>query len=154
MSDIKKTIYSIGHSTHPIEHFLYLLQRYGIEVIADVRRFPSSKSNPQYQLEQLKCELARSGVEYHWLGDALGGFRNGGYLEYMKSESFLKGIEQLTSIAESKRTAIMCAEKLFFRCHRRFIADHLVLLGWRVIHVLDENKSYPHISSNTIIMQL
>lgn len=154
MLDAKKIIYSIGHSTHPIDDFIQLLFAYQIELVADVRRFPSSKKNPQFQLDQLKSKLTLSGIDYRWLGEGLGGFRTGGYPLYMQSEPFLHGIEQLIAIVQTKRTSIMCAEKLFFRCHRRFIADHLTQLGWHVVHILDETHTYPHQSSDPLPLQI
>ncbi len=153
MLEAKKTIYTIGHSTHAIDYFIDVLRIYRIQVIADVRRFPTSKTNPQFQLEPLQRELARVGIAYHWFGQSLGGFRTGGYELYMQSQSFLQGIEQLTAIAQATLTAIMCAEKLFFRCHRRFIADYLASRDWQVIHIFDENRTYPHVHAQTLPLQ-
>ena len=146
----EKIIYSIGHSNHPIDHFISLLQIYKIEVIADVRRFPSSKQHPHFERQNLQSELEKNKIDYFWLGEFLGGYRKGGYQFYMQSEFFSQGITELITLAEKQITAFMCAEKLFFRCHRRFISDHLFQLGWKIIHIVDERTSYPHKPSDTM----
>jgi len=140
----KKIIYSIGHSTHTIDQFLDLLQIYKIKMIADVRRFPTSKKYPHFERQNLQSELEKKKIDYFWLGEYLGGYRKGGYQLYMESELFLKGIHELIATAETQITAFMCAEKLFFRCHRRFISDHLLQLDWQVIHIFDETTTYLH----------
>ena len=146
----EKIIYSIGHSTHPIDHFLDLLKIYKIKAIADVRRFPTSKKYPHFERQNLKNELNKIAIEYFWLGELLGGYRKGGYQLYMQTESFSQGISELISLAEKQLTAFMCAEKLFFCCHRRLISDHLLQLDWNVIHIFDEKRTYPHKPTDTI----
>ena len=115
---------------------------YKIEVIADVRRFPTSKHR-HFKQEVLKETLNRCGIEYNHIIE-LGGYRTGGYRQYMRTEDFEKGLLRLEQLAASRNVAIMCAELLFFRCHRRFIADALTERGHTVIHIIDEQRSYEH----------
>ncbi len=131
------TIYTVGHSNRSLEEFIALLKGYKIGAVADVRRFPYSRLNPQFNRENLERALKAAGIEYVWLGNELGGYRSGGYEEHTKSDEFQKGLERLEFLAYHKRTAIMCAEKLWFRCHRRFIADELARRGWEVLHITD-----------------
>ena len=137
-------IYSIGHSTHPIENFIQLLQGKGIQCLVDVRRFPTSKKHPQFTREKLSESLEQVNIEYMWLGEQLGGFRTGGYEAYMRTEAYKTGIEQLKNFGSKRLTAFMCAELLFFRCHRRFIAENLTQEGWKVFHIMDFGKLYEH----------
>lgn len=149
--DTKKqyVIYSIGHSTHPEEKFIQMLQQHHIQCLIDVRRFPTSKKHPQFTKENLAAGLSRVNVEYVWLGELLGGFRTGGYEAYTKTEGFKSGLEQLKDYGRRKLTAFMCAELLFFRCHRRFIADKLTAEGWKVLHIMDQGKLYEHRGERT-----
>jgi len=121
-----------------------LLRENGVQVVVDVRRFPGSRKNPQFQQENLKAGVQQATIEYLWFGESLGGFRTGGYQKYTESEGFQQGLVALEEIARQKITALLCAEKLFFRCHRRFIAEALVKRGWRVVHILDLGKTYEH----------
>ena len=145
MNDKKENaIWTIGHSTLREEEFIDLLKNFGIKRLIDVRRFPTSKKYPQFKREHLKRSLEEAGIEYVYLGDLLGGYRKGGYPAYIKTDSFKEGLSRLISLARNKRTVIMCAEKLFFRCHRRFIADELVKRGLKVIHIIDKKRVYEH----------
>jgi len=140
-----RLIYSIGHSTRSLDELVELLAAHGIAALADVRRFPRSRKNPQFNRELLEGELPARGIEYRWLGDLLGGYRDGGYQAYLATEEFRRGLAELEGMAAGRRTAFMCAEKLFFRCHRRFIADALVERGWRVLHIIEPGrKPYEH----------
>lgn len=121
-----------------------LLKAYGVSVLVDVRRFPGSKKLPYFNRENLEAALPREGVRYLWLGESLGGFRKGGYREHLKTSEFKAGLGKVAETAAETSTAIMCAEALWFRCHRRFIADRLVRRGFTVLHILDERKTYPH----------
>lgn len=141
---IQKVIYSIGHSNRPMDQFQLLLNRFQIRMIADVRRFPTSNKHPHFERNFLQHALNEQGIEYVWLGDSLGGFRNGGYESYIQTPPFAKGLDCLVALAETKLTAFLCAEKLFFRCHRRFIADRLLIAGWSVIHIVAADCTYPH----------
>lgn len=129
-----------------------MLQSYKIEVIADVRRFPTSKKYPQFERTNLRFQLTQNNMEYIWLGESLGGFRKGGYQLYMQSELFSQGMKQLIQSAEKQTTAFMCAEKLFFRCHRRLIADHLLQLNWKVLHIFDATTAYLHKHTDTMLL--
>ncbi|MBC7080714.1 MAG: DUF488 domain-containing protein [Thermoplasmatales archaeon] len=126
-----KIIFSIGHSNRSKEEFLSLLEKYGIEAIADVRRFPSSKFEI-YKKENIKKILGK--IEYlHF--ENLGGFRHG-YAKWMETEEWRKDYEKLKKIAEIKKVAIMCAEKFPFRCHRRHILRKMEEEGWKVINII------------------
>jgi len=127
-------IFTVGHSNRTVEEFIKILKEAGVEVVVDVRRFPRSKFE-HFNRENLQSILKKNGIEYYYLGEKLGGFRKGGYENYTKTEEFNEGIEELIKIAREKPTAIMCAEKLVFRCHRRFIAKRLEELGFTVMHL-------------------
>ena len=152
------TIWTIGHSTRPIEEFLGLLTGARIQVIADVRSFPGSRKYPQYGKEALAATLATRAIGYHWL-QALGGrrrvspdstntaWRNAsfrGYADYMSSAEFDQGLAQLLSVASEARTAMMCAEAVWWRCHRSMIADALCVRGIEVVHILDAKHRMVH----------
>ncbi len=145
-------IYTIGHSNRSILEFLGLLRRYGIEVLADVRRFPTSKYE-HFGQDVLSEILRESGIEYVWF-ERLGGYRKKildrspniaiksegfrNYADYMMTEEFKAEIRKLVEIAERKRLCVMCAERFFWRCHRRFISDYLTFLGHSVYHIMDD----------------
>ncbi|RJS83243.1 DUF488 domain-containing protein [Methanophagales archaeon] len=135
-------IWTIGTSNRSIGGFLSLLEAYQIKAIVDVRRFPTSK-HKHFKQEHLKASLSQNGIEYHHVTE-LGGYRKGGYKKYMETEEFEKGLLYVEALGAIKRVAIMCAELLFFRCHRRFIADALKLRGHTVIHIIDAKRSYEH----------
>jgi len=152
------TIWTIGHSTRSIDEFLELLQVYRVEGIADVRRFPGSRKHPQFGQQALAATLQTHGIAYEWL-EALGGRRRAlpdspntawrnaafrGYADYMASAGFEQGMKQLLELAAASRTALMCAEAVWWRCHRSLIADALSVRGIEVVHVLDATHSTPH----------
>ena len=132
-------IYSIGHSNREWDVFLGLLKEYGIKVIVDVRRFPTSKKVPHFKRENLEKNLPENGLKYKWMGDVLGGFRKGGYRAYIETEEFQKGLEELIATTREK-TAIMCAEKFPWRCHRRYISMELQKRGIKCIHIIEKGK--------------
>ncbi len=136
-------VYTLGHSTRSWEEFLRVLKAHGIEIIVDVRHFPSSKKFPWFSKEHMEKALEKEGIKYFWL-EKLGGYRKGGYTNYMRTEEFKKGIEELLKIAKKGRTALLCAELLWWRCHRRYIADYLVKLGIKVVHIFDEKRVEKH----------
>ncbi len=138
------TIYTVGHSTRDLNEFIALLKKYGIRQLFDIRRFPTSKKYPHFRRETLQDALPAAGIEYHFLGDELGGYRTGGYEKYMQSDLFLKGIERLLATARDGEACLMCAEMLYFRCHRRFVADYLMSHGIEVRHIVDEKRIIPH----------
>ncbi len=157
----KLHIYTVGHSTMSLEEFIDLLRCYGIEVLVDVRAHPTSRRYPHFSGESLRETLERVGIGYVWLGKELGGHRRKGlgeaspnkawksqgfrnYADHMLTEEFRAGIERLLGIAKKKRTVFMCAERLWWRCHRRMISDELVRRGIRVIHIMDTNKIFEH----------
>jgi uncharacterized protein (DUF488 family) len=151
-------IWTIGHSTRPIEEFVSLLAASAIEVIADVRSFPGSRKYPQYGREALAATLVAHGIGYHWL-PSLGGRRRAspdspntawrnpsfrGYADYMSSPQFAQGLSQLLEGSSDGRTAIMCSEAVWWRCHRSMIADALCVRGIEVMHILDAKHSISH----------
>ena len=152
-------VWTIGHSTRKIDVFLSLLEENGIKLVADVRMFPGSKRYPQFGREALAKSLAEAGIRYEHFPE-LGGRRKAkpdskntawrnemfrGYADYMESEDFQKGIARLVHLAEETGpTAIMCAEAVWWRCHRSLISDYLKARGAEVIHILDEKKTEPH----------
>ena len=152
------TVWTVGHSTRPLPDFLKVLAAHRIELVADVRRFPSSRSQPQYQQPALDSALQGVGIDYVWL-PGLGGRRRPvpdtrnttwrhpafrGYADHMAGEEFAVGICELLTLAWGLRTAVMCAEILWWRCHRRIIADVLVSLGASVIHIRDASAAQVH----------
>ncbi|HDM43775.1 MAG TPA: DUF488 domain-containing protein, partial [Candidatus Woesearchaeota archaeon] len=136
-------IFTIGHSNRSLEEFVSLLKHYGIKQIVDVRRFPTSKVVPHFKKEILKAALEKSGIEYKHI-ERLGGYRKIGYKEYVKTKEFRSALRELIELAEKKKTAIMCSEALWFKCHRRYIADELVKLGWIVKHIITKERVIKH----------
>src|SRR5512140_655585 len=152
------TIWTIGHSTHTFGEFLGLLGGYGIEAVADVRRFPGSRRHPQFARDALEQSLPALGIGYRWLPKLGGrrpvqpdspntGWRNAsfrGYADYLASGEFAEGLAELLAFAALQRTTLMCAEVLWWRCHRSLIADVLRFRGIEVIHILDATHSTVH----------
>jgi uncharacterized protein (DUF488 family) len=156
------TIFTIGHSTRDLADFSRVLQAHEIRVLEDIRAFPMSRRHPHFNREHLELWLPEIGTDYVWEKD-LGGrrgkqmlpeespnialrnpsFRN--YADYMLSEKFSQAVEQLVKRAEKGHTAIMCAEQLYFRCHRMLVSDYLVSQGHNVLHIADEKPPKPHI---------
>lgn len=139
-----KEIFTFGHSTRNWTDFLDILKNFKIEALVDIRHFPKSKHNPHFTKEILEKQLPKEGIFYFWL-ENLGGFRKGGYLAFTNTKEFKEGLEKLISIANQKKTAIMCAEILWFKCHRKFVADELEKLGFKVIHILDKKRTQRHV---------
>ena len=153
------SIFTIGHSTHPIEGFLELLSKHQILTLADVRSYPTSKRWPQFNQEEFSRALESAGIEYRWL-KSLGGRRHSkneqtphtawqipafrAYADYADTDDFRAGFDELIALAEQKPTAYMCSEGLWWRCHRRIISDHLVVRGWTVQHILPTGKLSEH----------
>lgn len=115
------------------------MKQFGIEAVVDVRRFPTSKLE-HFKKGKLQSNLEREGVSYYYLGNELGGFREGGYENYVETENFKKGLDILEEIGREKRVVIICAERFPWKCHRRFIARELEARGWEIIHILDESR--------------
>lgn len=147
------TLYTIGHSTHPLPDFVALLQAYEIERLIDIRTVPRSRTNPQFNRDSLPDALAPSHIEYEHLV-ALGGLRgksnttasdiNGfwdnnsfhHYADYALTDEFRQGLETLILHAQDQRCAIMCAEAVWWRCHRRIVSDYLIARQIPVVHIL------------------
>ncbi len=152
-------IWTIGHSTRTIEEFIGALQANGIRLVADVRLLPGSKHYPQFNKEELARSLSENGIGYEHFPE-LGGRRKAwkdshntawrnesfrGYADHMKTAEFTSGIARLRERADSHgATAIMCAEAVWWRCHRSLIADYLKVQGIEVIHIIDANKTEAH----------
>lgn len=151
-------IWTIGHSTRTQEEFLQLLQAHGIEDLADVRRYPGSRRSAHFHTDAMRQWLPAAGIRYHWL-PALGGRRRPrpdsvntawrsesfrGYADYTATPEFAEGMEQLLAIAFGARTAIMCSELLWWRCHRALVSDVLLASGIEVLHILDAGPPQPH----------
>jgi uncharacterized protein (DUF488 family) len=162
-----QTIWTIGHSTRTLEEFLGLLDEYGIEAIADVRRFPGSRRYPYFASEALAESLPAHGIAYRWLPE-LGGrrkvqpgspntaWRNAsfqGYADHLASPEFATGLEKLLDLAAERRTSLMCAEAVWWRCHRSLIADVLKLRGIEVVHIIDAKHTtvHPYTSAARIV---
>jgi uncharacterized protein (DUF488 family) len=152
-------IWTIGHSTREIDSFVSLLKENGIKLLVDVRSWPGSKRYPQFNKEALAESLSGQGIRYEHFPE-LGGrrkpkpdshntvWRNAsfrGYADHMETEEFQKGVTRLLDLAsEAGRAVIMCAEAVWWRCHRSLISDYLKAHGIEVIHILDANKAEPH----------
>jgi uncharacterized protein (DUF488 family) len=152
-------IWTIGHSTRNSDDFIWLLEENGIKLLADVRSWPGSKRYPQFNREALAESLSARGIRYEHFSQ-LGGrrkpnpdsrntvWRNAsfrGYADYMETEQFHKGTERLLALArEAGPAAIMCAEALWWRCHRALISDYLKAREIEVTHIVDANKSEAH----------
>ncbi|WP_287155708.1 DUF488 domain-containing protein [Candidatus Solincola tengchongensis] len=137
-----KRIFTLGTSTRSFREFLEVLDAWGIRRVCDVRSFPTSRRYPHFSREALSSHLEEHGLDYRWMGELLGGYRKGGYRVHMETPEFRKGIEELEKAAEETATAVVCAELLPWRCHRRFIAEALESRGWEVVHVLDARRSW------------
>lgn len=152
------TIWTIGHSTRPMDEFLQLLAHYRLEAVADVRRFPGSRRQPQYAQATLPNTLAAHDIAYRWL-PALGGrrrplpdspnvvWRNAsfrGYADHIASAEFAGGLDELLEFSSRQRTTLMCAEAVWWRCHRALIADVLRARGIEVMHILDARHAVLH----------
>jgi uncharacterized protein (DUF488 family) len=157
--DEARQIFTIGHSTHPIEQFLELLGQHEIALVADVRSFPSSRRWPQFNQAELSESLSRANIQYRWM-KKLGGRRHSkredsphtawthpafrSYADYTETPDFNEGMAELTELAAGIRTAYMCSEGLWWRCHRRIVSDYFTIRGWRVEHITPDGKLRPH----------
>jgi uncharacterized protein (DUF488 family) len=151
-------VLTVGHSNRPLEDFLRLLRAHGVTLLADVRKMPRSRSNPQFNRDTLPQALAEAGIGYVHL-PALGGLRRPrpgspntawrnasfqGYADYMLTPEFEQGLQELLERARGQRAALMCAEAVPWRCHRSLIADALCARGVAVEHVLGAGRAQPH----------
>lgn len=151
-------IWTIGHSTHPIEEFLAYLKSFSIELLVDVRSLPGSNKFPHFNRERLEKSLEDSGIQYSYI-EKLGGRRKfnanstntiwrnksfRSYADYMETEGFQEGLAELKKLAATQRAAIMCAEAVWWRCHRSMISDALKAEGWKVEHIMGKDKEQEH----------
>ena len=134
-----RNVYTVGHSRRSFQEFLEVLKAYNVRTLVDVRRRPGSRRVPWTWRPVLRRLLEREGIAYVWLGDLLGGLVRGDYRAYMETESYRAGLKKLASIVDSSPgpVAVMCSERLWFKCHRRFIAGSLSQLGYEVVHIID-----------------
>jgi len=133
-----KEIFTLGTSNRSISDFGEILKQYRIAVLLDVRRFPKSRFQ-HFIGEHLERYCRERGIEYLWLGDCLGGFRTGGYEQYMNTDDFHRAIVEVEQHAGKHRCVLLCAEKFPGKCHRRFIGRRLEERGWEVVHIIDQH---------------
>lgn len=148
------TIYTVGHSTRTVEEFIGLLKCFGIDLVADIRTVPKSRHNPQFHIAQLAGSLTPAGIDYRHLPGLGGlrrpakdsintGWRNAsfrGYADYMNTPPFQDAVVELIALAAQRITVIMCAEAVFWRCHRALVADALLVRGVDVQHIMGAGK--------------
>lgn len=153
-----KDIFTIGHSTRTIRQFTDLLEAHGVKELVDIRTMPRSRHNPQFNEKRLARSLKRAGIIYKHL-EALGGLRHArkdstnlgwhnrsfrGFADYMATPEFRRGLAELSKVARKKRTAIMCAEAVPWRCHRSLVADALTKKEWTVRHIQSKRTAARH----------
>ncbi len=157
------TLHTIGHGTLAAEALVTLLAGARVGAVVDVRSFPGSRRNPQFGREAMERWLPVAGIAYTWMRE-LGGrrrptsssrhvaLRDGsfrGYADHMETTEFLAGVEKLLALAENGSTAVMCSESVWWRCHRRLLADHLVLVrGVDMVHLMHDGRLVPHVVTN------
>lgn len=154
----KGYIWTIGHSTHTLDEFIAMLKSFQIELVVDIRSFPGSRRYPHFNKEALEISLPENKIEYINL-KGLGGRRKvnpdsvntgwrslafRGYADYMESDTFHTAVEELERLADKNRVAYMCAEAVWWRCHRSLVSDYLKLRGWKVMHIMGIGKAEEH----------
>jgi len=152
------TIFTIGHSTRTAEEFLALLKAHHIERVVDIRTIPRSRHNPQFNADALRAQLRAAAIGYRHL-KALGGLRHAradsknqgwriasfrGFADYLQTPEFAAGLDRLIELGSAKRTAMLCAEAVPWRCHRSLVADALLVKGIPVEHIVSGNRTRPH----------
>jgi uncharacterized protein (DUF488 family) len=155
---MKHPIYTIGHSTRPIEEFIELLRINKVTLLADIRTMPKSRHNPQYWHDALEKSLTDARIEYVYI-PGLGGRRRAakdsinttwrnasfkGYADHMQTDEFKDALDQLITLAKKKVTAIMCAEAVPWRCHRSLVGDALLVRGIEVLDIMSATSTKPH----------
>lgn len=153
-----KQIYTIGYSTRSIEDFISLLHAHAIKLLIDIRTIPKSRHCPQFNQEELKKSLEKSGIKYRQM-KGLGGLRHPdkdsintgwinasfrGYADYMQTPDFQKALEKLEKISRKKQSVLMCAEGILWRCHRSLVADALTIKRWKVFHIQSRKTAKRH----------
>lgn len=158
MKKENKIIWTIGHSTRSLEEFVAMLHSFKIELVADIRSYPGSRKFPQFNKEALEISLPQNNIEYIHL-KSLGGRRKvnpdskntawrhlafRGYADYMETSAFKEGIKELEMVALKQRTAYMCSEAVWWRCHRSMVSDYLKVHTWKVMHIMGIGKEDEH----------
>jgi uncharacterized protein (DUF488 family) len=151
MNPQPRAVFTVGHSNHPIDDFIALLRTHKIEALADVRSFPGSRRNPQFNQAALKQALSDAGISYHHMV-SLGGKRESSapagaqknrpfssYIDYSKTEQFQLTLEKLEDMTSGLRVAVMCAEALWTNCHRSIIAAEMTRHGFTVTHIMPDD---------------
>ena len=153
-----REIYTIGHSTRPLDEFIGMLHSYNIRMLADIRNFPGSRRYPHFNRDNLEAALNAHHIGYVHLKD-LGGRRKPdkdskntawrvdafrGYADYMEKAPFKLAIQQLEDLASAQPLAYMCSEAVWWRCHRALVSDYLKVHGWKVMHIMGEGKATEH----------
>ncbi|MGV8963035.1 MAG: DUF488 family protein [Candidatus Saccharimonadaceae bacterium] len=153
-----KTVWTIGHSTHSLEEFIAMLHSFNIIMVVDIRSYPGSRKFPQFNKENLEITLPENSIKYILI-KKLGGRRKvspdskntswrhaafRGYADYMETEAFKEGIDELIAKALEQRVAYMCSEAVWWRCHRSMVSDYLKADGWKVQHIMQIGKSSEH----------
>ena len=151
-------IWTIGHSTRSLDEFIAMLHSFNIQLLVDIRSFPGSRKFPQFNKGNLEKSLPENKIEYLHL-ENLGGRRKAkafskntswrnasfmGYADYMETEAFKEGLEALKKMALDKRTAMMCSEAVWWRCHRSMVSDDLKAQDWQVMHIMSKAKAQEH----------
>ena len=163
----QKTIWTIGHSTRPIEVFIAMLKSFQIELVVDIRSFPGSRRYPHFNKEDLEFSLPENKIEYThliklggrrrplnnshntgWKNDAFRGFA-----DYMETEDFTNTIKELERLAVNQRVAFMCSEAVWWKCHRSLVADYLKFKGWMVLHIMNLEKAEEHPYTKPAILE-
>ncbi|MEM3527572.1 MAG: DUF488 domain-containing protein [Candidatus Bathyarchaeia archaeon] len=153
--------YMVGRFTRSIEDFAGILRNYLVGTVLNIRRWSTSTKNPHYCMDSLRENLLGAGIRYRWMGENLGGhiknglgdespntgwrsrgFRN--YADYAMTQRFRAGLDELASIGFNETVACMCAERFYWRCHRRILSDYLTIRGFKVIHIVDSGKTVEH----------
>lgn len=156
--DLIKTVWTIGHSTRSAEEFLHLLTCFNFDLLVDIRSYPGSRRYPHFNKEYLGKYLTEHNIRYVHLPE-LGGRRKAmadsrntawrheafrGYADYMETNEFRNGIHRLEELALNKRTAYMCSEAVWWKCHRSLVSDYLKTKGWTVLHIMNDKKAEEH----------
>jgi uncharacterized protein (DUF488 family) len=153
-------LYTIGHSTRTLDELIAALRAHQVQALVDIRAFPMSRRLPQFNRDSLQETLPAAGIQYLWM-KSLGGYRKKvlddspnialrnqsfrNYADYMLTPEFTQAASELVALAEKSRTAYMCAERLYFRCHRMMVSDYLTAHGHEVLHIDAEGPVKPHI---------